>query len=242
VKVSKLVYFASLSHLYNLKMKYIISFLGLGLVLLSAGCKNSSEDEETRVSPETKTVQAASDNTTAQPAQVSSGSDASLTTASVPQLNTVPATGALNPEHGKPGHRCDIAVGAPLDSKPAAAATVTPSTTTNTTVTPVNASKTVSAPAVSGSNLNPEHGKPGHRCDIAVGAPLDSKPAAVTTQPTVTSTPVNQQKAPLITPVLPTSTPAASTTVAPGMNPEHGKPGHRCDIAVGAPLNSAPKQ
>lgn len=27
-----------------------------------------------------------------------------------------------------------------------------------------------------------------------------------------------------------------------GLNPAHGQPGHRCDIAVGAPLNSAPAQ
>jgi hypothetical protein len=29
-----------------------------------------------------------------------------------------------------------------------------------------------------------------------------------------------------------------TTTVAKGMNPQHGQAGHRCDIAVGAPLNS----
>src|SRR5690554_5999803 len=29
--------------------------------------------------------------------------------------NTSAASGALNPAHGQPGHRCDIAVGAPLD-------------------------------------------------------------------------------------------------------------------------------
>ena len=32
----------------------------------------------------------------------------------------------------------------------------------------------------------------------------------------------------------------AQPAVAAGMNPAHGQPGHRCDIAVGAPLNSAP--
>src|SRR5690606_31144410 len=35
--------------------------------------------------------------------------------------------------------------------------------------------------------------------------------------------------------------PATVQPTAPGMNPPHGEPGHRCDIAVGAPLNS-PKQ
>ena len=75
--------------------------------------------------------------------------------------------------------------------------------------------------------MNPAHGQPGHRCDIAVGAPLNSapsKPAAVTTTPVVAN------------PAPTTST--AKTVTAPGMNPPHGEPGHRCEIAVGAPLNS----
>ena len=33
---------------------------------------------------------------------------------------------------------------------------------------------------------------------------------------------------------------ATRIVTAPGMNPPHGQPGHRCDIAVGAPLASAP--
>ena len=38
------------------------------------------------------------------------------------------------------------------------------------------------------------------------------------------------------------SAPASSqsSTIAPGMNPPHGQPNHRCDIAVGAPLDSPP--
>ncbi len=67
--------------------------------------------------------------------------------------------------------------------------------------------------------LNPPHGQPYHRCDIPVGAPLNSslgkQPAATTSETTTTET-------------------------APGMNPPHGQPNHRCDIPVGAPLNSSP--
>ena len=33
---------------------------------------------------------------------------------------------------------------------------------------------------------------------------------------------------------------ANSTETPPGMNPPHGQPGHRCEIPVGAPLNSKP--
>jgi hypothetical protein len=35
-------------------------------------------------------------------------------------------------------------------------------------------------------------------------------------------------------------TPQPTQTVAKGMNPAHGQPGHRCDIEVGMPLNSPP--
>lgn len=66
------------------------------------------------------------------------------------------------------------------------------------------------------AGLNPEHGQPGHRCDIAVGAPLNG--AAAT---------------PNATPIQANSTPVK---VADGLNPAHGQPGHRCDIKVGDPL------
>jgi len=83
-------------------------------------------------------------------------------------------------------------------------------------------------PTTTAPGMNPPHGQPGHRCDIAVGAPLNSPKAA--TQPA--------QVAPT-TIKAPTNI-AAPTTTAPGMNPPHGQPGHRCEIAVGAPLNSQP--
>jgi hypothetical protein len=97
------------------------------------------------------------------------------------------------------------------------------------TVTQMPAQAVSQATATTAPGMNPPHGQPGHRCDISVGAPLNSaptKPATTTTAPVVTQT----------------STPAttAKTVTAPGMNPPHGEPGHRCDISVGAPLNSAP--
>lgn len=119
-------------------------------------------------------------------------------------------TVVLNPEHGKPGHRCDIAVGAPLNTG-TPKATVT---TTKATVTPPEAIQ-----ASSKEGTNPPHGQANHRCDIAVGAPLNSK----SSQPKVTQ--VNQ---------------APVAVTAKGMNPPHGQPNHRCDIAVGAPLDSKP--
>lgn len=67
------------------------------------------------------------------------------------------------------------------------------------------------APIGSEVKLNPPHGQPGHRCDIAVGSPLNS-PAA------------NQAPAPAPEPVV-------------RLNPPHGQPGHSCDVPVGSPLN-----
>ena len=58
--------------------------------------------------------------------------------------------------------------------------------------------------------LNPPHGQPGHRCEIAVGSPLNS-PAT------------NQAPAPAPEPVV-------------RLNPPHGQPGHSCDVPVGSPL------
>jgi len=170
----------------------------------------------------------------------------------VPQpVTPVKTTAAgLNPAHGQPGHRCDIAVGAPLNSAPATP-TVTPTTAANNSPVmvksnpqPVETQKAFTTPTnttATAAGLNPEHGKPGHRCDIAVGAPLDSKPAAtpgITTSP-ANNTPVTPSIAQPVTPVLP-ATNTTPGTAATGLNPEHGKPGHRCDIAVGAPLDSKP--
>jgi hypothetical protein len=86
-----------------------------------------------------------------------------------------------------------------------------------------------------GTGLNPAHGQPGHRCDIAVGAPLSSPAAATPASTPTTTAPATATTIPK--PVTINPQPAAQK-VAPGMNPAHGQPGHRCDIAVGAPLNS----
>jgi len=101
-----------------------------------------------------------------------------------------------------------------------------------TTVQPVSTPTTATA---GGAGLNPEHGKPGHRCDIPVGSPLDSKP---TVPQTATTTSSRQTPQTITTNAV--TVPTTATTTAPGMNPAHGQPGHRCDIPVGSPLNSKP--
>ncbi|MFW5831486.1 MAG: hypothetical protein ACOC1D_04175 [Prolixibacteraceae bacterium] len=103
--------------------------------------------------------------------------------------------------------------------------------------------------------LNPAHGEPHHRCDIPVGAPLDSPPASTTRKTTTDQVPAATPQSPNTTrditnnPTAPTienarrinpsQTPKAAPANngnKPRMNPPHGQPYHRCDIAVGSPL------
>ncbi|MDR6969449.1 hypothetical protein J2X31_003480 [Flavobacterium arsenatis] len=101
-------------------------------------------------------------------------------------------------------------------------------TATAVTPQPVQQSTTV-APTAPG--MNPPHGQPNHRCDIAVGAPLNS-PKKATLSPHDVPKPTSlEQPAPKTLQTQP-----VTTETAPGMNPPHGQPGHRCEIAVGAPL------
>lgn len=99
----------------------------------------------------------------------------------------------------------------------------------NSNVTAVSQAATVQN--TGNVQLNPPHGQPNHRCDIAVGAPLNSPAGSGTTQPKIITT---QQPAQNI------AVEQQAQKTAPGMNPPHGEPNHRCDIAVGAPLNSKP--
>ncbi|MWB95809.1 hypothetical protein GON26_15695 [Flavobacterium sp. GA093] len=153
-------------------------------------------------------------------------------------------TGPVNPAHGAPGHRCDIAVGAPLNSAAPQAQAAQPGQTVQVNPNQQNVvTTTTMTPAKVAKGMNPAHGQPGHRCDIPVGAPLNSpvtKPAAASTSTqggtatqnfTVTPPAAN----PAVPALLSTES-TATTTVAEGMNPAHGQPGHRCDVAVGAPL------
>ncbi len=102
--------------------------------------------------------------------------------------------------------------------------------------------------------LNPPHGEPFHRCEIPVGAPLNSAPAN-TQQPTINqiqaTAPQSSASAPSIenNPTAPTienamrinpsqtqNTTPANSGSKPRLNPAHGQPYHRCDIPVGSAL------
>jgi hypothetical protein len=110
-----------------------------------------------------------------------------------------------------------VVVDQPVNINALPAATIT----TNAGITPPTKAKANIA------GLNPAHGEPGHRCDISVGAPLNSPATTSSAQPVQTIT----SSAPVAAPVT-----GGLNTGSP--NPAHGEPGHDCSIAVGAPLKN----
>ena len=87
-------------------------------------------------------------------------------------------------------------------------------------------------------SLNPPHGEPYHRCDIEVGAPIDSPapvqnaaPQVQAMQNSFNTNPIQPSAAPA-----PSASSTAATGLKPALNPPHGEPHHRCDLQVGAPL------
>ncbi|MBD8083660.1 hypothetical protein [Chryseobacterium caseinilyticum] len=148
--------------------------------------------------------------------------------------------GMLNPEHGQPGHRCEIPVGQPLNSAPAQNAAPSGQNINVNAGQAINIDPNSVSPgkiaidnngkvAKTAPGMNPPHGQPGHRCDIPVGQPLSSKPAAAPTSQN--TAPVQApQPAPAPQPVV------ANTGPKPATNPAHGQPWHDCAKQVGAPL------
>lgn len=216
------------------------TFLGLiSVSLLAVSCKK--DERATYLKEEAGTQQPAmAINTTPKASLMDqAGIQSSPATAA---MATAPG---MNPPHGQPGHRCDIPVGQPLNSQP----TATPASQNISvgangavqidpnTASPAKVAINSSAQSVkTAPGMNPPHGQPGHRCDIPVGQPLSSKPAAA------------PQSAQNNIQVTPTPTPAqtqaqaqnASKNLAmgekPKLNPAHGEPWHSCSLKVGDPL------
>lgn len=184
-----------------MKSKSILLFL-LGSSLFFTSCKKT---EEAPASTEQKTETTTSETPVA--------NDASQITTTPAPAATQTATPAgqppkLNPPHGQPFHRCEIAVGAPLDgSAPAQGATPTPQQGE-----PRSFFKTVQ----SEQQANP------------------TQPVAAAPAPQATQT---QQVKPAATPT--PATTAKADGPRPKNNPAHGQPHHRCDIKVGDPLPDA---
>jgi hypothetical protein len=216
---------------------FISSLVISSLVFIS--CKKELEPQESTSTSELVRLGLAKDTT-------KTSSVVQQTQASPSNPNTVLSeTKGLNPAHGQPGHRCDIAVGAPLNSAPAPQQVQATTTQTGQTVqvnpNQKNVVTTTTSPVKTAKGMNPSHGQPGHRCDIPVGAPLNSPVAKTTaTASTPQSGTVTENftvtPPPASNPVPALLSTETNKTVADGINPAHGQPGHRCDVAVGAPL------
>jgi len=201
----------------------LLGFAAAGL--LSISCKK--DERPTYIKDENGSQPVSTvDNTPKASLMAQSG----IQTAQPTQMATAPG---MNPPHGQPGHRCDIPVGQPLNSAPTqapqqSAQNITVNANQGQTIQidpnslkQVNNNKSVkTAPG-----MNPPHGEPGHRCDIPVGQPLNSKPAS-TSQPTQTIA----QNTPIPAPA------PAPTGPKPELNPAHGEPWHDCAKKVGDPL------
>jgi len=216
--------------------KIFISSLAI-TSLLFVSCKKELEPQETTPTSELIRLGLAKDTTKPATSVVQNQNPAQAA-----NPNTVLGESkGLNPAHGQPGHRCDIAVGAPLNSAPTqqVQASAAPQGQTVQVNQPV-VTTTTTTPAKVAKGMNPAHGQPGHRCDIPVGAPLNSpvaKTAATTTSNAQGGTATqNFTVTPPANNAVPALLSTETQTVAEGMNPAHGQPGHRCDVAVGAPL------
>ena len=147
------------------------SFLSLLFVtaLLFVSCKKELEPQDStipsKIVPFTEAANT-QQNQTVMPNQTPPNSN-------MTNQNTTPVAVAkgMNPAHGQPNHRCDIPVGAPLNSPvvPAKSAPVTPQ---NTAVPATIATPAAAVTTPTPEGMNPPHGQEKHRCDIAVGAPL----------------------------------------------------------------------
>jgi len=173
--------------------RILLSLLTCGIIF--AGCNNKTEKKESTDQVPQVTDQVTADTATIQaPAEATPGTTAPMTMTAAPGQPAGTTAAGMNPPHGEPGHRCDIAVGAPLNSPPG---------NTQKTTLPGSPDITTAPPPV-------------------MSAPQPGPGPSISNLPS--STPVNASPA------------GSSTATAPGMNPPHGQPGHDCSIPVGSPL------
>ncbi|MFY8166438.1 MAG: hypothetical protein ACOVJ8_07590 [Sediminibacterium sp.] len=175
-------------------MKNILCLFAV-VSLTFTSCKKEEDAKEVTVSNEVSPFSddfkgAEAPAVTSSPVPPAPGmAPAGTTTTAVTQAPVTVAKG-MNPAHGQQGHRCDIAVGAPLNSSPGKAPAVQPKpattissantasgtvTSNGATITTVNNNAPAATPTVTDPGMNPPHGQEGHVCSVAVGAPLPKK-------------------------------------------------------------------
>ncbi|WP_348824350.1 hypothetical protein [Flavobacterium aestuarii] len=207
------------------------TFIAIAITIIS--CKNN-DDEKGKAIPKVITPFTQQTAVAAQTSQQTAPQQHNLFHENN-ATGTPSAAAGVNPAHGQPNHRCDIPVGAPLNSP----VNGTAAPQTNQVQTQPQVQTITQSVVKTPKGMNPPHGQPNHRCDIPVGAPLNSKPASTASTavtPAASSGEVSKNIS--VQPPVPAllSTNSANTETPEGMNPPHGQAGHRCDVAVGAPL------
>ncbi|MFN2438417.1 MAG: hypothetical protein ABR503_04395 [Chitinophagaceae bacterium] len=157
-----------------MKTNYILAIGLITAIITSCNSGIDQKAKQTSPLPPAGSLTNLPVTNTALPANSTDSNRGAATT-----TQTSSANAALNPAHGQPGHNCAIAVGAPLSGTAANSVTsaittsITPATTQPQNPTINNSQPQLSVPnAKTTAGLNPAHGQPGHKCDIAVGAPL----------------------------------------------------------------------
>ena len=95
-----------------MKIQYLLPYIFL---LFLTSCKKELQPQESSETPLTETVAAPEASTELTPQAQPTAAPTATAPQPVQQSTTVaPTAPGMNPPHGQPGHRCDIAVGAPL--------------------------------------------------------------------------------------------------------------------------------
>jgi hypothetical protein len=139
-----------------------LTMLAFGSVLLLTACTDRTE----------RSLESQTRSVTPPPAMAAPAANATTDTTRVIAPTPGAATNvALNPEHGMPGHRCEIPVGAPLNSPAATQATQSQPAMQQPAASP-SIEQQIKPKTSNTARLNPAHGEPGHDCNIPVGEPL----------------------------------------------------------------------
>ena len=158
-------------------MKQLFLFFVIGMSLMA--CNNSKPEQDLTIAPlkssTTDTTINATLTTETLPQQMPAilNNTGGTAQTNMPQSAPTGTTAAgMNPEHGKPGHKCEIAVGAPLNSAPVKTAIAPATITQPTTISQPAITQPAKTASACTGKINPAHGQPGHDCKVAVGQPL----------------------------------------------------------------------
>ncbi len=157
-------------------MKKTVVAIAIVSVAFFAACNQGADSDQDTQDNQPATEASVQEDQSAQGISLSTTSGETIDPSAAPASGTAMTGGEgvkLNPPHGEPGHRCEIPVGAPLDSDPVNSNGMVQQQLIQDHAQPAAQPQPVQMPAGGQTaRLNPPHGQPGHDCAVAVGAPL----------------------------------------------------------------------